>query len=174
MAYALVSTTAAATVVAPIVKTAVFTKAAQNDAVMFTDEAGVLPLEVRVVTNAASGSNNSAETWGYGTIVANGTHAAAATTIAYDGAVSDERLSGGYFVMNPYTGEIMYVQQDSGYNSTSGNLTVTRGALGTTAAQITDNHYLFVMNVLTLNGSTTGKIMMTYLSLGRDPKGEWF
>jgi len=174
MAYALVSTTAAATVVTPIIKTALSAKAAQGDAIMFTDEAGILPLEVRVVTNAASGSNNVAESWGYGTIRANGLHAATAKTIAYDTAVSNERLSGGYFVMNPTTGEIMYVQQDSGYSTTSGTLTVTRGALGTTAAQIADDQYMFVMNVLTLNASTTGKVLVEYMSLGHDPSGEWF
>jgi len=30
------------------------------------------------------------------------------------------------------------------------------------------------MNVLTLNASTTGKVLVEYMSLGHDPSGEWF
>jgi hypothetical protein len=64
----------------------------------------------------------------------------------------------------------MYVRADSGYTTTTGTLTVDRGALGTTAAAISNNDYLFVMNALKLTGTATGLEQVAYLKYPEDPK----
>ena len=92
------------------------------------------------------------------------------TTIVYaTAAPGAERKAAGYFIRNPITGEIMYVQTDSGYSSTSGTLTVKRGALGTTPASIVHSQYLEVMCSLHLPGPEVGKIWMVYMPLPKDP-----
>ena len=176
MTYAIVSTTASATIIQPLIKTAVFTKTTKADAVKFTDEAGIIPLSINIMANAASGVTNFAsEGWSYCTMAVNGnTTSVTDTSISYATAVGNERPSGGYFIRNSSSGEIMYVETDSGYNSTSGNLVVVRGALGTTPATVNDTDYLEILNALHLYGEGTGKEIIVYLSLGKDPYANWF
>lgn len=175
MAYALASAYASATLIHPVIKTSWFTKTTKGDAVKFQDEAGIVPLNLGIVTNGASGVTSQAtEGWSYGIIRVDGAaDSVADTTINYDtGSLGAETTSGGYFIRNPSTGEIMYVVSDSGAGkgTGTGSLVVVRGALGTTAATIADNQYLEVMNVLHLYGEGTGNEWIVYLSLGTDPR----
>jgi hypothetical protein len=67
------------------------------------------------------------------------------------------------------------VTSDDGSAGTSGNQTgCIRGALGTTAKDISDNDYMLVMNCILLHSARTGKMMMTYLALPDDPKANFF
>lgn len=178
MAYVLATTTASGHLVGLSLKTTMFPKATAADACKLTDSPGVLPLSVVTMTNAASGTGVASENWGYATIraaePAAGTFTATDTTIEYDTAQASERPAGQFYVLNPTTEEIMYVIADSGYTTTSGTLTVKRGALGTTARTIADNQYLMVMNCLTLAGISTGVCMMVYYDLPDDPGARVF
>lgn len=149
-------------------------KAAQNDIVTVFDQKGIVPREVMVLANAASLSSGTPDWWEYTVIRDNGGHTSATTTVAYDTGVAGERTSGEYYIYAPASGEILYVKADSGYAGTSGNLTVVRGCLGTTAADIANDDYLIVMNAIKLKGPMTGKIMMLYESLPEDPKANLF
>ena len=93
-----------------------------------------------------------------------------ATSIAYDGATANTRKGAGYLVVNDATGEIMYVEKDSGADSTSGTLTVKRGALGTEPAAITDNDVLYVLCTVIATSSNTGTHFIRYHKLPDDPK----
>lgn len=146
-------------------------KAAQNDFLVFgSGVTGVIPLSAVTWTNGTGGATN--DSFGYAEVVvdASGGLAATITAIPYNGAAASTRTSGGYFVKNGRSGEIMYVRADSGYTSTSGTLTVERGALGTTAAAIVNDDYLFVMNSLKLTGTATGLEQVVYLKYPEDPK----
>ena len=87
------------------------------------------------------------------------------TSIAYDGATALQRTAGGYYVINDATGEIMEVITDSGYDSTSGTLVVRRGVLGTTAAAITDNDILYILNCLIFTSTNVGTHLFRYFPL---------
>lgn len=175
MTYALAQAYASATLIHPIIKTSWFTKATKADAVKFSEDAGIIPLNLGIVLNGASGITNQAtEGWSYGTIRVNGAaDSVTDTAISYDtGSLGAETTSKGYFLRNPSTGEIMYVETDSGAGdgTGTGDLVVIRGALGTTAATIANDQYLEVMNVLHLYGEGVGYEWIVYLSLGHDPR----
>ena len=93
--------------------------------------------------------------WAYSKLIAS---AAVATTTAesmtYDNAVANQRTSGGYYILNDTSNEIMYVVADDGYDSTSGTLTVKRGALGTTAAAVSDNDQFSILNCIEITTAT--------------------
>lgn len=146
-------------------------KAAQNDFLVFgSGVTGIIPLAAVTYSNATGGATN--DSFGYAEVCVDASSGLAATitAIPYDGATANTRTSGGFFVKNGRSGEIMYVRADSGYTTTSGTLTVDRGALGTTAAAISNNDYLFVMNSLKLTGSATGTEQVAYLKYPEDPK----
>jgi hypothetical protein len=149
-------------------------KAAQNDIVTLFDNPGVIPREVMTFANAASLSAGTPEWWEYTVIQNNGGDTSTDTSIAYKTAVAGERHSGGYYVLAPASGEILYVISDSGYDSTTGTLTCIRGCLGTTAADIAADDYMVVMNAIKLKGSFAGHTMMMYDELPYDPKAEVF
>ncbi len=174
MTYALVSQTASGTLAGFILKTMYVLKTAQNDMVMFSDSAGVIPLSISVMTNGASGSFGVPDTWEYAVIRSLDGDTAAETTIHYDTAIANERLSGNYFIVNPSSREYIYVYNDSGYEADTGTLKVKRGALGSTAAVIADNQYMGVMNCIKLLGSGTGYAQILYLDLAQDPGAEMF
>lgn len=149
-------------------------KAAQNDIVTVFDKKGIIPRQVMIQANAASLSSGTPDWWEYTVIRNNGGDVAADTTVAYDTAVAGERNSGDYYIYLPASGEIMYVKADSGYAGTSGNLTVVRGCLGTTAADIANDDYMVVMNAVKLKGAMTGKVVMLFDALPEDPKANLF
>lgn len=176
MAYAIVNAYASATIIQPVVKTSWFTKASQYDAVTFPEEAGIVPLTLMIRSTGASGVTCSAsEDWSYCTvIVSEGVAGVTDTTITYASAApGSERRPSGYYVRSP-NGEIMYVLNDSGYSSTSGTLTVKRGALGTTPASIANSTSLEVMCSLHLYGARTGQEWIVYLPLPKDPAANFW
>lgn len=91
------------------------------------------------------------------------------TSIAYDGAAADMRVSGGYYVVVDATQEIMFVQTDSGYDGATGTLSVKRGALGTTAAAITNDDILYVLSTLIFTSAHVGTQFFRYYPLPADP-----
>lgn len=176
MAYVLANAYASATIIQPLIKTSWFAKATKGDAVTFPEEAGIVPLNLMIHTTGASGITSSAsEGWSYCTVaVSEGVAGVTDTTIAYASAApGGERRASGYYVRSP-NGEIMYVLNDSGYNTTSGVLTVKRGALGTTPASIVHSTYLEVMCSLHLYGEGTGNEWIVYLPMPKDPAANFW
>lgn len=174
MTYALASAYASATIIQPVLKTSWFTKATKADAVTFPEEAGVIPISLLIHTTGASGITSSAsEGWSYCTVaVSEGVAGVTDTSIVYaTAAPGGERRASGYYVRTP-NGEIMYVLNDSGYTSTSGTLTVKRGALGTTPASIVHSTYLEVLCSLHLYGEGTGQEWIVYMPLPKDPNAQ--
>lgn len=97
------------------------------------------------------------------------------TTVTYDGATANQRIAGGYYILNNTSGEIMYVVNDTGYDSTSGTLTVVRGALGTTAVAIGDNDEFNVLNCIVITTATAvGAFAGKFTPLPNDPKCKIF
>lgn len=92
-----------------------------------------------------------------------------ATSIGYDTATAGTRTSGGYYVLNANTGEIMYVIADSAPASTSGTLTVQRGALGTTAVNVGASDVFYILNSVILGSATVGKTILVYTPMPDDP-----
>lgn len=92
-----------------------------------------------------------------------------ATSIGYDTATAGTRTSGGYYVLNANTGEIMYVIADDGSASTSGTLTVQRGALGTTAVNVGASDVFYILNSVILGSTTVGKTVLVYTPMPDDP-----
>ena len=111
-------------------------------------------------------------TWTYATIVVAAAVADTTTqSVTYDGATANMRTSGGYYVLNDTTKEVMWVEVDSGYDSTSGTLTVQRGALGSTAVAVGNNDVLHVLNCIVITNSTAaGDFIAKFTPLPTDPK----
>lgn len=146
------------------------TKVTQNDWVVLP-ESGVIDFGGVVYTGAV-------ETFLYTTVTVNNAstaYTATTTTIAYDGATALQRPSGNYYLLTT-GGEIIYVISDDGYDSTSGNLTVRRGCLGTTASAtgVANNNVCYVMNSLVLGSATTGSVLLSYKALPVDPGVNFF
>lgn len=143
-------------------------KVTQNDWVV-VDAPGIHDFIARLITGAV-------ETPTFPTLTINNTGDAYDTddtTIAYDGATALTRKASGYYVRTA-SGEILYVEVDSGYDSTSGNLTVRRGALGTDASAtgLADGNTLYVLCAVVLGSATTGVITLDYTALPMDPSAE--
>ena len=97
------------------------------------------------------------------------------TTVTYDGATANQRTSGGYYIINNSTKEAMYVVKDTGYDGTSGTLTVVRGALGTTAVNIGDGDYFDILNCIVITAATAvGPFAGKFTPLPNDPKCKIF
>lgn len=143
-------------------------KTAQNDTFVIP-HAGARNITAKLYTGAD-------ESITYDTIqIANaGTaYGSATTTLAYDSGTANGRLPGGYYVFTD-EGEAIYVIKDSGYDGTSGVLTVKRGALGTTpgaaGAGVENNDYLYVTCALKLvTSTTTGYVVVNYTPFPEDP-----
>ena len=90
-------------------------------------------------------------------------------SVTYDGATADMRTSGGYYVYNDSTLEVMYVEVDDGYDSTTGTITVQRGALGSTAVNIGEDDELQVLNCIEITASAGG-FWAKFTPLPTDPK----
>jgi hypothetical protein len=76
---------------------------------------------------------------------------------------------------NPNTGEMIYVVSDAmATTDVTGTLTIIRGCLGTTAAALTANEYLMVMNSIKLTGAVAGVAFVQYNELPRLPKASVF
>jgi len=175
MTYAVVTATTGATVVGYPFHSVIFTKTAQSDSVTVFDKAGIIPLSIRCMSNAASLSAATEEWWEYAVIRNDGGELSTSDAIEYNTAIIGERNSGNYYMFAPASGECIYVSNDDGDDAVSGNLTgCVRGALGTTAYDIADDDYLLVMNCILLHSARTGKMMMTYLALPDDPKANFF
>lgn len=85
------------------------------------------------------------------------------------------RLAGqGFYILNNNTGEVMYVIADSARTSATATLTVIRGCLGTTATAITASDTMYILNCITLAGSTTGYIMVSFDPMPPEPKANQF
>lgn len=174
MTYAIVTATTGATVVGYPFHSVIFTKTAQSDSVTIFDKAGIIPISISCLSNAASLSAATQEWWEYAVIRNNGGELSTSAAIEYDTAIIGERTD-SYYMCVPASGEIIYVSADDGHASTSGNQTgCIRGALGTTAADIANDDYMLVMNCIHLHSARTGKMMMTYLALPDDPKANFF
>ena len=150
--------------------------AAQNDTVKFS-EVGVIPFFVNIQYNktAAATSGGQYVEWQYAEAVTDAAFAdVTATAITYDGGTANQKTSGSFYVRNSRSGEVMFVKSDSGYASTSGTLTVVRGCLGTTAAAISNNDYLYVLNSLVMTGAATGTALIGYFELPELHKATFF
>jgi hypothetical protein len=146
-------------------------KTTQSDWLSFTKYPGVIILNAHVFTVANNATTNGVETVTYGVgKVNNGSTAytATTTTVAFDGAVATRIVP--CYVLTA-SGEIMYVTADSGTTSTSGNLTVRRGCLGTTASAtgLADNDPLYFLNQIYLGGSSVGLDFIFVMPLPQDP-----
>ena len=85
----------------------------------------------------ATGGATDTLVWTYPILaVKAGVDSTTTQSVTYDGATADMRTSGGYYVYNDSTLEVMYVEVDDGYDSTTGTITVQRGALGSTAVNM--------------------------------------
>ncbi len=149
-------------------KLATFTKVTQSDWTIL-DCAGTLDFSTRLVTGAV-------ETPLYAKVdaVHASAYTAAETAIVYDGATASQRTAGGFYIRNGTGGEIMYVSTDSAPTGTGGTFTVRRGCLGTTAAVITNDDVLYILNVIVFGSVTTGPALITYLPLPDDPATQIF
>lgn len=175
MAYAIDTATTGATIVGYPMHFVIATKATQNDVVTIFDKPGIIPFLVMDLTNAASTSGGTQEWWEYCTIQNTGGELSTSKSIEYDGGVIGERSSGNYYLFAPASGEMIYVSSDDGTTATSGNLTgCFRGALGTTAADISNDDYMQVMNSILLKGANVGKVLIGYFALPDEPKANFF
>jgi hypothetical protein len=121
-------------------------------------------------------NNNEVVTWYFGKVVAtaDGTDATD-TSFVYDGGTALQRSSGGFYIYNDTSKEILYVVSDSGYTTTTGTLTVKRGCLGTTAVKILDNDEFRVLNCIIITFSTAvGDFFGRFTPLPTDPYVDLF
>jgi hypothetical protein len=148
-------------------------KAAQSDIVNFTYP-GVMVISGHTFTAVADTVTNVIEPFTYGTLKASAAFATVTTTtgITYDNATATRLLP--YYLMNATSGEILYVTADTGAASTTGSLTVRRGALGTTAAAIADNAPFYVLNQIILGGTSVGKVTLLVMPYPVDPGVQLF
>jgi len=153
------------------------TVAAQNDCLKFP-EVGVIPFFVNIQYNktGAATSGGSNVEWKYAevAVTASGACASTVTTINYDGGTANERTTGSYYARNSRTGECMFVKADSGSTTTTGDLTVVRGCLGTAAAAVLENDYLYCMNSMVMTGAATGTALVGYYELPELHKATFF
>lgn len=175
MTYAIVTATTGATICGYPLHQVIFTKTAQSDSVTVFDKPGITPISISCLSNAASLSAATQEWWEYAPIRNTGGELSTSAAIEYDTAIAGERNSSNYYLIAPASGEIIYVRNDDGSAAVSGNLTgCVRGALGTTAADISDNDYMLVANCILLHSERTGKMMMTYIAWPDEPKANFF
>lgn len=174
MAYAQVTSYGTGAYVPAIVKVARTTKTAQLDGVYFKNVAGVIPLQAIITSNATSGATTNG-VFSYGSIMVNNAstaYTATSTQIVFDNAsMGTGRSSGGYYLLNGSTNEIIYVVRDP--QTAAGTLDVIRGCLGTTAAVPADDNYLMVMNIVTLPAAGAGVATIFYMDMPEDPKAKW-
>jgi hypothetical protein len=176
MSYVEATAYASGAYVPAIIRVAHVYKATQGDGCWFKDEAGVIPIQGCLTSNATLGAT-FASNFTYNSIMVNnaGTaYTATSTQIVYDnwsglGAAS-QRSTGNYYIYNGSTNEIMYVVKDSAPTVGLGTLDVIRGCLGTTAAVPANDNYLMVMNSLTMPLVTAGAVMIFYIPMPTDPK----
>lgn len=174
---AVVTPTEQSEIVGYPLKIASGTVAAQNDSLCFA-ETGVIPFFVNVQYNKTGAATSGGQfvEWKYAevAVTASGACASTVTSINYDGGTASERTSGSYYVRNSRTGECMFVKADSGYTTTTGDLTVVRGCLGTAAAAVLENDYLYCMNTLVMTGAATGTALVAYIELPELHKATFF
>jgi hypothetical protein len=172
-------TVAAASIKSTIVgypfKIATGAVAAQNDCVTFA-ETGIIPFFFNMQNNSTTtaSSGGAYVGWRYAEMKATTTYAATDTSIVYDGGTASERTTGSYYARNGRTGEVIFVKTDSGPTTTTGTLTVIRGCLGTTAAAMADEDFLFCLNSLVATGTATGTALVGYFSLPALTKAKVF
>ena len=110
----------------------------------------------------------------FGKLIASEAIASTTTeSFTYDGATAAQRTSGGFYIFNNSTGEMMYVVSDSGYTTTTGTLVVKRGALGTTAVNIGDNDEFAVLNCIQI-ASAIGWTLLEFRPLPTDYNVDMF
>lgn len=159
----IVTPTIKSTVVGYPFKIAVGAKAAKDDVLTFGDP-GVIPFNIMVENNATGVATNE-YAYNYAEVKITTTYDTDDTSLVYDGGTANQRGNGGWFGRNRRTQEVIYVKADSGYTSTTGTLTVVRGALGTTAVAMADEDYISILNTLVLTGSATGNAYVTYVTM---------
>jgi len=149
--------------------------AAQNDTLKFA-ETGVVPFFVNVQYNATGMATSGGQyvEWKYAECKVTTTYDTDDTSIVYDGGTASQRTSGGYYARNSRTGEVIFVKADSGYTSTGGTLTAVRGCLGTTAAAMADEDFLYCMNSMVFTGTATGTALVGYYELPELNKATFF
>ena len=148
------------------------TKAAQADYFSLTNYPGAIPLNATTFTSVNDTASCVNDTITYGPMKVNGTIAATVTTLVVDSCVGTRLLP--YYLMSSTSGEIMYVTADSTPTTTSSSLTIRRGVLGTTAATLTDNDPLYVLNQLVMDSSSVGAEMIMIYPLPSDPGAKMF
>lgn len=145
-------------------------KTAQNDIIVF-GVPGVQDVSATLYTGAVE-----AATYPVLSVHNKGVaYTAASTSIVYDGATADSRLSGGFYVLST-SGEILFVYADSGYAGATGTLTVRRGCLGTTASLtgLADDDVLYVLSSITLSTNSAGIVNFSYYELPSDPGVDYY
>jgi hypothetical protein len=156
-----------------VIKVAHVNKAAQGDGVWFKNEAGVIPIQ-GILTSNATIAATCACNFNYNSVLAQGAHLVGATQIIYDNwsglASVSQRSTGNFYLYNGSTNEIIYVVKDSAPTTGTGTFDVIRGCLGTAAVALGDNNILFVMNSLIMGNVTAGAEMIFYMSMPEDPK----
>lgn len=145
--------------------------AAANDCIKFA-EAGVIPFFVNIQNNATTVATSSP--YRYAEVKATTTYDTDDTAIVYDGGTASERTDGSFYARNARTGEVVFVKSDSTPTGTGGTMTVVRGCLGTTAAAMADEDYLFCMNSLVSTGAATGTAIVGYFALPELHKATFF
>lgn len=162
-----------------IIKIAHVNKATQGDGVWFKNEAGVIPLQ-GILTSNATIAATAACNFNYNSVLVNNSgtaYTATSTQIVYDNwsglAGVSQRSTGNFYLYNGSTNEIIYVVKDSAPTAGSGTFDVIRGCLGTTAAVPANDNVLFVMNSLIMGNVTAGAELIFYISMPEDPKSTW-
>ena len=134
-------------------------KATQNDWITVPNNTGGYCWGVWAVQGTTTSiSANAAETFTFQTLAINNAGTAYGTndtTIAYNNAIATRYPP--YYIKSQ-SGELILVTADSGAASTSGNLTVRRGCLGTIASVtgLANTNVLTVMNQVILGSATVG------------------
>jgi hypothetical protein len=149
--------------------------AAQNDTVILPSKGAIISC-IYTSKNTADSSQHQYG-WKFNTItvaLSADTYDATSQSIVYDGATASTRPNGKYYVQNTSTGEIMYVEADSGYTSTGGTITVRRGCLGTTAAKPSNDQVLDILNSFILTVNAAGIANIVYYELPDDPRAKVF
>ena len=149
--------------------------AAQNDTVILPSKGAI----ISCIYSSKNTANSSQHQYGWKfntvTIAFTGdTYDASTQSIVYDGATASTRPNGKYYIQNTATGEIMYVDADSGYSTTGGTLTVRRGCLGTTAAKPSNDQVCDILNSFILTVNAAGVANFVYYELPDDPRAKVF
>jgi len=98
-------------------------------------------------------------------------YTAGSLSVVYDNGVALTRPAKDFYVQT-VSGEIILVGSDSGFETTTGTLTIKqRACLGTTASAtgLANDNYLYLLGSLYLGSDVTGPVNLIYVPLPEDP-----